>query len=185
MLIIFPGARLANAAVAQGVPMSDLCADADSVSLCLSKGLGAPLGSVLAGNVEFIQLAKRARKLLGGGMRQAGVVAAMGLYALENNVQRLSDDHCAAQQLATRLEQHGFQLSRTNVDTNMFYFALPESVSCSFKDSYCQRLEQNYGVKITGGYAQGGTLFRVVTHLGVRMEDIDYIVESMVQTSTL
>lgn len=161
--------------------MASLCAEADSVSLCLSKGLGAPLGSVLVGDSEFIRLAKRARKRCGGGMRQAGVVAAMGLYALENNVKRLSTDHLLAKRLATKLENHDFQISR-DVVTNIFYFSLPDSATCSSND-FCRRLEHEYGVKITGGYSTGGKLFRVVTHLGVTVEDIDYVVESMVRTS--
>jgi threonine aldolase len=174
------GARLANAAVAQGVSIASLCAGADSVSLCLSKGLGAPVGSVLVGDNEFIRLAKRARKRCGGGMRQAGVVASMGLYALENNVERLSVDHYFAKQLAAKLENYGFQISRA-VETNIFYFSLPESVLQS-KSEYCKRLEQGYGIKITGGYSTGGKLFRVVTHLGVSIDDVDYIADSMVKT---
>lgn len=159
--------------------MATLCDTADSVSLCLSKGLGAPLGSVLVGDSEFIRLAKRARKRLGGGMRQAGVVAAMGLYALENNIKRLPTDHLLAKRLATKLKFHGFKIPR-NVDTNIVFFSLPENVSIRFTD-YCLRLESDFGVKITGGYATGGKLFRVVTHLGVLEEDVDYAVESMVR----
>lgn len=162
--------------------MASLCADADSVSLCLSKGLGAPIGSLLVGDTEFIRLAKRARKRCGGGMRQAGVVAAMGLYALENNVERLSIDHLFAKQLATKLKCHGFQISR-DVETNIFFFSLPDGV-LDPQNEYCRQLEFNHGIKITGGYSKCGKLFRVVTHLGVTIEDIEYIVQSMVISLT-
>src|SRR4051812_16110901 len=97
------GARLANAAVASGRPLSELAAPADTVQLCLSKGLGAPVGSLLCGPADAVGRARRTRKLLGGGMRQAGVLAAAGLLALERNVQRLADDHRRARQLADAL----------------------------------------------------------------------------------
>jgi threonine aldolase len=100
------GARLANASVASGIPMADLVAGADSVSLCLSKGLGAPVGSILAGTEEFIYNAKRLRKSLGGGMRQAGVIAVAGKFALEHQLERLADDHANAKALA-----HGLVMS--------------------------------------------------------------------------
>lgn len=93
------GARIFNAAVAQGIEVKDLCENVDSVSVCLSKGLGAPLGSVLVGKEEFIDVAKRARKRCGGGMRQVGVVASMGLYAVHNNVARLAEDHIRAKKV--------------------------------------------------------------------------------------
>src|SRR4051812_43393562 len=99
------GARIFNAAVRRGAPASELCSGFDSVSACLSKGLGAPAGSVLAGKREFIGRAVRARKILGGGMRQAGIVAAAGLYALEHNVERLADDHANAVRLGTLLAE--------------------------------------------------------------------------------
>src|SRR5262245_10007759 len=94
------GARIFNAAVAQNMKVKELCAGFDSVSSCLSKGLGTPAGTILLGSKAFIDNARRARKILGGGMRQAGVIAAAGLYALENNVERLKDDHANAQRLA-------------------------------------------------------------------------------------
>ena len=94
------GARLFNAAVATGIPARDFAACADTVTFCLSKGLGCPIGSVLCGSPEFINRARRVRKMLGGGMRQAGILAAAGLYALENHIERLADDHANAQKLA-------------------------------------------------------------------------------------
>jgi threonine aldolase len=175
------GARICNTAVALGVSVQDLCRAADSVSLCLSKGLGAPLGSVVVGEMEFIRLAKRARKRCGGGMRQAGVVAAMGLYAIRNNYDRLEVDHERATRLAGMLESRGFRLPRQGkVDTNIFYFGLPESSNISTGD-YCARLNTEYGIKLTGGYSRGGELFRAVTHLDLSDSDIDRAADAMIK----
>ena len=110
------GARIFNAAAQLKMNVKDLCAGFDSVSSCLSKGLGAPAGTVLLGNAGLIQKAKRARKILGGGMRQSGVIAAAGLYALENNVERLKLDHENAEQLARGLRELGLEVQR---NTNM------------------------------------------------------------------
>jgi threonine aldolase len=110
------GARIFNAASALKMKVKDLCAGFDSVSSCLSKGLGAPAGTVLLGKKEFIQKARRARKILGGGMRQAGVIAAAGLYALENNVERLRTDHENAERLARGLREIGLEVQ---LNTNM------------------------------------------------------------------
>jgi len=110
------GARIFNAATQLRMKVKDLCAGFDSVSSCLSKGLGAPAGTVLLGNTEFIQKAKRARKILGGGMRQSGVIAAAGLYALENNVERLKLDHENAEELARGLRELGLEVQH---NTNM------------------------------------------------------------------
>jgi threonine aldolase len=110
------GARIFNAAVQEKTGVKDLCAGFDSVSSCLSKGLGAPAGTLLLGNSSFIQKAKRARKILGGGMRQAGVIAAAGLYALEHNVERLKQDHDNASRLAAGLRELGQEVQ---LNTNM------------------------------------------------------------------
>src|SRR5688572_30636403 len=121
------GARVFNAATQLRMKVKDLCAGFDSVSSCLSKGLGAPAGTVLLGNSEFIQKAKRARKILGGGMRQAGVIAAAGLYALENNVERLQEDHANAEKLARGLRELKLDVQ---LNTNMALVKLPpEKVS--------------------------------------------------------
>jgi threonine aldolase len=174
------GARIFNSVVAQNVSAKDLCENVDSVSVCLSKGLGAPIGSVLIGDVEFIRLAKRARKRCGGGMRQAGVVAAMGLYAVKNNVARLEQDHVRAQRIAVELQNHGFYLPRSGkVDTNIVYFGLPEN-SLVTKEDLRGRLDKEYGVKLTGGYNKGGSLFRLVTHLGINDQDTDRAIEAIV-----
>ncbi len=113
------GARLYNAAVKLGVDAREITRYFDSVSVCLSKGLGAPVGSVLCGSAELIGKARRLRKMVGGGMRQAGILAAAGLYALDNNVARLADDHANAQLLAEGLRGAGFEVEP--VQTNMVY----------------------------------------------------------------
>ena len=116
------GARVFNAAAALNMKVKDLCAGFDSVSSCLSKGLGTPAGTVLLGSSEFIQKAKRARKILGGGMRQSGVIAAAGLYALENNVERLRVDHENAAKLARGLRELKLEVEH---NTNMVMVKLP------------------------------------------------------------
>ncbi len=120
------GARLMNAAIASQKPADQIVEKCDSVSLCLSKGLGAPAGSLLCGSAEFIQKARRWRKMLGGGMRQAGVLAAAGQYALFHNVERLAEDHENARQLANKLVAiDGVDVNPEQVDTNMVYMYLP------------------------------------------------------------
>ena len=116
LAIHLDGARVFNAATDLKIKVKDLCAGFDSVSSCLSKGLGAPAGTVLLGNRDLIQKAKRARKILGGGMRQSGVIAAAGLYALENNVERLRTDHENAARLARGLREIGIDVQH---NTNM------------------------------------------------------------------
>ncbi len=116
------GARVANAAVASVCSLAEIAAPFDSVSVCLSKGLGAPVGSVLVGPADFVKRARRARKLLGGGMRQAGILAAGGLFALKNNVSRLAEDHRRAHALAERLATvPGLAVDLRTVETNMVF----------------------------------------------------------------
>jgi len=121
------GARLMNASVASKIAAADIVKTFDSVSLCLSKGLGAPAGSLICGSAEFIARARRWRKMLGGGMRQAGILAAAGRYAIEHNIQRLAQDHENARQLAEKLaEITGVEIDLDKIDTNMIYMFLPE-----------------------------------------------------------
>ncbi len=121
------GARFFNAAVALGEAPERLAAPFDTVSVCLSKGLGAPVGSVLVGDRETIRAARRLRKMLGGGMRQAGVIAAAGLFALENNVERLAEDHARARRLAERLAAiKALGVGLAAVETNMIFVTAPE-----------------------------------------------------------
>src|SRR6266404_1035743 len=125
------GARIFNAAVAQNMKVKDLCAGFDSVSSCLSKGLGAPAGTVLVGGRDFIARAKRARKILGGAMRQAGVVAAAGLYALEHNVERLAQDHANAARLAEGLKAFDLPVEH---HTNMVFASVPAAQVAALAD---------------------------------------------------
>lgn len=144
------GARLANASVAMGVPMSELVKGADSVSLCLSKGLGAPVGSVLAGSHEFIARAKRLRKSLGGGMRQAGILAAGGLFALEHQYDRLAEDHANAKVLAHGLASiPGLLVNAEEVETNVVYFSLTSKVKLDAK-TLAEKLEKEKGILMGG-----------------------------------
>ena len=122
------GARLGNAAAASGVSLAEYGALFDTVSICLSKGLGAPVGSVLLGDAETIRLAQRARKIYGGGMRQAGIIAAAGIYALEHNLERLADDHTRARVLANGLAAlPGLEVDLRKVQTNMVFAGTRES----------------------------------------------------------
>ena len=162
------GARIFNAAVALGVEPAVLAQDADSVSFCLSKGLAAPVGSLICGSAAFVREARRQRKLLGGGMRQAGILAAAGIVALESMVERLADDHRNARKLAEGLARlPGVVLDPATVQTNIVIFALsPDALSPA--ELVAGLAEQ--GVKMG---AIGGRKLRAVTHCGPEAEDID------------
>ena len=162
------GARLFNAALASGMSAAEISGYADTVTFCLSKGLGAPVGSCLCGSSSFISKARRIRKLLGGGMRQAGIIAAAGLYALENNVERLADDHAGAAKIAAALADCSWaEIDPAEVETNIIYFrtigADSESVVRKLADA-----------GILGG-ADGPDKIRLVTSLAVDKSDIDEI----------
>jgi threonine aldolase len=159
------GARLWNASVASGNSLEKYCSYFDSVSVCLSKGLGTPIGSIIAGKKDFITEAFRVRKAWGGGMRQVGILAAAGLFALKNNIERLVEDHEKAKILAKYLNESGkFEINLANVQTNILIFK-PKTLS--IEDSL-QKCEQN-GLMFSVG--QVGTL-RAVTHMDVSFEDI-------------
>ncbi len=156
------GARLFNAAVATGIEVDQWAQHFDTVSVCFSKGLGAPVGSALAGPKDVIQEARRHRKLFGGGMRQAGVIAAGALYALQHNVPRLADDHANAQILATGIRQAaGLELRPDTVDTNIVIFHVAPQLGSAA--DFVRTLEQA-GVRML---AVGPSLVRAVTHLDV------------------
>ncbi len=157
------GARLFNAIVGLGMTESEAVAGFDSVSVCLSKGLGAPAGSVLLGSARLIAAAQRWRKALGGGMRQAGVLAAAGRYALQHHVARLADDHANARRLAAGLQDLGLQVESTQ--TNILYVSLP-----------VHRLEELRQVlRAHGILASVGERMRLVTHLDVSAADIGHV----------
>ena len=159
------GARIFNAAVKQGIGLRDAVKGFDSVSVCLSKGLGAPVGSVLLGSRAFVEQGKRWRKMLGGGMRQAGILAAAGLYALEHNIERLADDHANAARLSRELAQIG-QLKVATPQTNIFYIEVPPAAV----DALRAHLEQ---ARIR---ATVGQHTRLVTHINISAADIDRVV---------
>jgi threonine aldolase len=168
LAIHLDGARLFNAAVALGVEPAVLTRDADSVSFCLSKGLSAPVGSLVCGSAEFVRLARRQRKMLGGGMRQAGVLAAAGVVALETMVDRLAEDHANAQRLAHGLARlPGIALDPAQVQTNIVIFAL-EADALPVPEFVAGLAAR--GVKVG---AIGGRRFRAVTHYGVDSGNID------------
>ena len=160
LAIHLDGARIFNAAVQLKMKVKDLCAGFDSVSSCLSKGLGAPAGTLLLGKNEFIQKAKRARKILGGGMRQAGVIAAAGLYALENNVERLRVDHENAEKLAAGLRGLGLEVQQS---TNMVLVKIDAATS----QQLGERLRQSEVIVLSRAP------MRLVTHLDVDAAGID------------
>ncbi len=159
------GARLWNAHIASGVELKRYTQYFDSVSCCLSKGLGAPVGSVIAGSKKFIKEAYRVRKGWGGGMRQAGILAAAGLFALENNINRLSEDHEKAKQLARGLNEiKGIEVDPDSVQTNIVMFKLKKKKTNKFLIS----LSEN-GVKMIPG---SHDKVRAVTHMDVSFADM-------------
>lgn len=158
------GARLFNAAVAQGVPPGRICEHFDSVSFCLSKGLGCPVGSVLVGSDDFIRRARRWRKMLGGGMRQAGILAAAGIHALENNIGRLAEDHINAARLGAGLAELGIALSE-EVQTNMVMLDPRVTDIGKLRAFLADR-----DITISGP--------RLVTHLDIAAEDVDRVLEA-------
>jgi threonine aldolase len=166
LAIHLDGARIFNAAASLGTSVMDLCAGFDSVSVCLSKGLGTPAGTVLVGRREVIDKARRARKMLGGAMRQAGILAAAGLYALDNNVARLAVDHANALRLARGLAALGLEVEPAQ--TNMVFVRIPEA-SC---DALAAHLERA-GVK-----ASVYSRMRLVTHLDVDEKGIDLAIDA-------
>ncbi|MEE2965708.1 MAG: low-specificity L-threonine aldolase [Acidobacteriota bacterium] len=166
------GARVWNASVATGTPPATLCGPVDSVSACFSKGLGAPVGSVLAGDRDFVARAHRYRKMLGGGMRQAGVLAGACLHALDHHVARLADDHDNARALARALAVvDGIRCDPTQVETNIVVFEVTTQKAPAFV-----RLATERGVKLA---ALDQTRVRAVTHLDVSAADMQEAVRRL------
>jgi threonine aldolase len=159
------GARIFNAAVASGVDVADIAACGDTVTFCLSKGLACPAGSVFCGSAESVEQARRWRKRLGGGMRQAGVIAATGLIALRTMVDRLAEDHANARTLAEGLaELPGVRCDLSRVHTNLVFFDLDRMTGADFEEECRKR-------GLLGG-ATGAHRVRFVTHYGVTANDI-------------
>jgi threonine aldolase len=167
------GARLLSAVVASGVAAHRYAAPFDSACLCLSKGLGAPVGSVLAGSKDFIGEARRCKHLFGGAMRQAGIIAAGGVYALKHNVERLAEDHANARLLAKGLAAiDGIAIRPEEVETNVVFFELTSAVRMT-PDELVERLGKD-GVRMG---AVGRTRIRAVTHLDISQKDIEKTIE--------
>ena len=168
------GARIFNAAVDQGVSAAELAAPADSITFCLSKGLSAPVGSVLCGSREFIERAHRIRKQLGGGMRQAGILAAAGIVALETMTQRLEEDHQHAQLLAQGLSNiAGLVLDPNTPQTNMVFLSLAEGVPFSADEVATELAKKMIRVGVTGSRR-----FRLVTHYWINELGIQRAIEA-------
>lgn len=166
------GARLFNAAVASETPVEVIAAPFDSISICLSKGLGAPVGSLLVGSHDFIARARRLRKMLGGGMRQAGILAQAGLFALEQHVTRLADDHRRAKRLAEGLAAlPGIELDLSLVQSNMVFLRLHEGESAPLLAFMKER-----GI-LFSGYGE----LRLVTHLQINDDDIEEVIDAFTE----
>ena len=174
------GARVFNASVASGVPVAEIASPFDSLTFCLSKGLGCPVGSVVVGSGAFIDRCHRFRKMLGGGMRQAGILAGAGLYALENHVDRLADDHRRARTLGELLGvTEGFSIDMSSIETNMVYVDVSASglSSAEVVDGLA-----NEGVAVT---AVDTTSIRAVTHLQITDEDIQLTAGAFAKVSSM
>ncbi len=164
------GARIFNAVIAQGVDSARMCRDYDSISICFSKGLGAPVGSVLVGAKEFIAKAHRWRKMFGGGMRQAGVLAAAALYALDNNIERLAEDHVRAKEIALAIaDMDKFTVDLNTVQTNMVY------VDCKMPAAELTVSLAELGIDL---FDTGPNTVRIVTHLHITDEDVQRIISA-------
>ena len=166
------GARLMNAVVATGIPAERLLRGWDSVAICLSKGLGAPMGSMLVGGADFIARSHRWRKMFGGGMRQVGIVAAAGLHALEHHVERLAEDHQRARRIAEALSQHPRgQVDLAGVETNMVYFGVEGWTGQETLEHLA-----SHGIDVLT--LNEGTC-RMVIHLHVTDEDVQHVLSAI------
>jgi threonine aldolase len=163
------GARVFNASVKLGMPVKDLCAGFDTVSVCLSKGLGTPAGTVLVGRKEVIRRARRIRKMLGGTMRQVGILAAAGLYALEHNVERLAEDHANAARLGAGLASLGLEVEP--VQTNMVFVAIDKAAVSSLSSHLAS----------SGINALVSPRMRIVTHLDLDAGAVERVIDAFRQ----
>ncbi|MCX7718836.1 MAG: low-specificity L-threonine aldolase [Candidatus Sumerlaeaceae bacterium] len=179
LAIHMDGARLFNAVVATGIALREWASHADSVSVCFSKGLGAPVGSILAGSRDFIARARRVRKMLGGAMRQAGILAAAAEYALDHHIERLAEDHAHARLLASLLAAApGLEVETLTPPTNMVYFRLRGATHAEAEALSARWRARGVLVNHTGSGR-----FRAVTHLDVSHDDIRVAARIMVEES--
>ena len=168
------GARIFNAVVALGVDVKDLTRHVDSLSFCLSKGLAAPVGSVICGTREFVAEARRNRKLLGGGMRQAGIIAAPGIVALDKMIARLAEDHANARRLAQGIaEIPGLSVDLARIKTNILYFDVEK------EKLTVERIRVGLEKRGIKALPTGPQRFRMVTHYGIEAADIDRTVAAL------
>ncbi len=169
------GARLMNAVIATNISAAQYARCFDSVSLCLSKGLGAPIGSVLVGSAEFISRARRLRKMLGGGMRQIGIMASAGLYAIEHNISRLAQDHARAKTLAHMLADiPSIHVDMESVQTNMVYMQVPDNLKSSLPVTL-----QAHNITIS----PAKDMFRLVVHKDIDDAGISALAEGVAQAA--
>jgi len=174
------GARVFNAAVALGIPAAKVAEPVDSVTFCLSKGLCAPVGSVVCGSRDFIQQGRRIRKMLGGGMRQAGILAAAGIVALEKMIPRLQEDHEKAKELAEGLVKiPGIVFEMGFPQTNMVFPSLSPEVSLSTQQ-VIEKLGE-MGIRLS---AVASRRFRLVTHYWISEEDVTTVVKAFEKVLT-
>ena len=173
MAIHVDGARIFSAAVALGVDPKELAKDADSLTFCLSKNLACPFGSLIVANREFIKGARKNRQMVGGGMRQAGIMAAAGAVALRTMIDRFAEDHDNARVLAEGLLQLGLEIDMEAVQTNMVFFRVPSEMMDAKK--FVQDLGKS-GVRVN---PPAGRRIRMVTHYGITREDIEYTMQAV------
>jgi len=167
------GARIFNAAVAQGVDAKELAKDADSLSFCLSKGLACPFGGLVVGSKELTTEARKYQQMVGGGFRQIGYMAAAGIYALNNMIDRLAEDHENAKVLARGLQDLGMDVDMETVQTNMVSFAVPEKLIGAA--DFAKKMNAIDGIKMNG---PKGNRIRLVTHYGIVKSDIEYCLDA-------
>jgi threonine aldolase len=178
LLLHIDGARIFNSAVAQNISVKDLAGPADSVMFCLSKGLVAPIGSILVGTHKFIGRARHIRKMLGGGMRQVGVIAAAGIISLEKMANRLGDDHVRARKLADGLRQvKGLAVDKDSPYTNMVYLNLTDDVALNSKQ--ISEMMRKLGVLVD---AENARRFRLVTHYWIDDMSVERTVSAFAET---
>jgi threonine aldolase len=166
------GARLFNAAVALGIPAADIARHGDTVTICLSKGLGCPLGALVAGSSELMGRARRYKHLFGGAMRQAGIVAAAGVYAFEHHIDRLAEDHARAKRLAEGLAEAGLPVDLAEVETNFVQLDV-----APLGLTYSEALERLHQAGVGFSATIHPTVLRAVTHLDVTDEDIERAID--------
>ena len=182
MRLHIDGARIFNAAVALNIDVNELVKYADSVTFCLSKGLAAPIGSIICGSEKFIYHARRIRKALGGGMRQAGIIASAGMYSLDNMLDQIHEDHKNAKRLAAGIDDiDGLSINKKNIKSNILYFDIEKGKSRSEELARQTKNIEIYPFEIaldnTRFFESRPDRFRLVTHYGITRDDIEKTLE--------